>query len=84
MSIGTPFSSSNMIRVVYCRDWHELPDTKSSSILSIIIPVLISVLILVFILRPQMSNFGLVYLNYIPPYYLPPYNVGYNIFLHSL
>lgn len=33
--------------------------------------------------RPQMYSFDLV-LNYISPYYLPPYNVGYNISLHPL
>lgn len=33
--------------------------------------------------RPRMCSFDLV-LNYISLYYLPPYNVGYNIFLHPL
>ena len=33
--------------------------------------------------RLRMCSFDLV-LNYIPPYCLLPYNVGYNIFLHLL
>lgn len=69
VSIGTPFLSCNMIKVVYCGR-HEL---SSNVILSNSSNVLI--------LRLRIYSLDFPYL--IPLLDLP-YNVGYNIFLHSL
>ena len=73
VSIGTPFSSCSMIKVVYCGR-HEL---SSNVILSNN----------VLILRLRIYNldlFSLTGFPYLIPLPVLPYNVGYNIFLHSL
>lgn len=68
VSIGTPFSSCNMIKVVYCGR-HELSSNVILSNNNVLIP------------RLRIYSLDFPYLIPLP---VLPYNVGYNIFLHSL